>query len=86
MGLDSPDDQRADLPTVGKGDPSGQASHRSSGDGPVADPGSGVEWLKTAIANQRQGWETLMKMQQLTAEYMLKNLPNPSRRKRLTKK
>ena len=44
------------------------------------------EWLKTAIANQRQVWETLMKMQQLTAEYMLKNLPNPSRRKCLTKK
>ena len=44
------------------------------------------EWLKTAIANQRQVWDTLMKMQQLTAEHMFKNLPNPSRRKRLTKK
>jgi hypothetical protein len=43
-------------------------------------------WLKAAIANQRQVWDTLMKMQQLTAEYVFKNLPNPPRRKRLTKK
>ncbi len=44
------------------------------------------EWLKRAIANQRQVWDTLMKMQQLTAEHVFKNLPNPTRRKRLTKK
>lgn len=44
------------------------------------------EWLKAAIANQRQLWESLMKMQQLTAQFMLDNLPNPPRRKRLTKK
>ena len=44
------------------------------------------DWLKTAIANQRQVWDTLMKMQPLTAEHMFKNLPNPSQRKRLTKK
>jgi hypothetical protein len=44
------------------------------------------EWLKTAIANQRRVWETLMKMQQLTAEHVFKNLPNPPRRKLLTKK
>jgi hypothetical protein len=43
-------------------------------------------WLKTAIANQRQVWDTLMQMQQITAEYVLMNLPNPPRRKRLTKK
>ena len=43
-------------------------------------------WLKTAIANQRQVWDTLMQMQQITAEYVLANLPNPPRRKRLTKK
>jgi len=44
------------------------------------------QWLKAAIANQREVWNTLMKMQQLTAEYLFGNLPNPKRRKRLTKK
>jgi len=44
------------------------------------------EWLKTASANQRQVWDTLKKMQQLAAEHVFKNLPNPSRRKCLTKK
>lgn len=43
-------------------------------------------WLKQAIANQRQIWDTLMQMQHLTAQYALKNLPNPPRRKRLSKK
>ena len=43
-------------------------------------------WLKEAIANQRQVWETLMQMQQLTAQFALENLPNPPRRKRLSKK
>lgn len=43
-------------------------------------------WLKKAVANQRQVWDTLMQMQHLTARYALENLPNPPRRKRLTKK
>jgi hypothetical protein len=43
-------------------------------------------WLKEAIANQRRVWDTLMQMQHLTAQYALDNLPNPPRRKRLTKK
>jgi hypothetical protein len=43
-------------------------------------------WLKGAIANQREVWDILMELQQLTAEHMLDNLPNPSRRKRLSKK
>jgi hypothetical protein len=43
-------------------------------------------WLTDAIANQRQVWDTLMQMQQLTARYALENLPNPPRRKRLSKK
>ena len=43
-------------------------------------------WLKAAIANQRQVWDTLMQMQQLTAQYALQNLPNPPRRKRPSKK
>jgi hypothetical protein len=44
------------------------------------------EWLKRAIANQRQVWDILMQLQQLTARHVLENLPNPPRRKRLTKK
>lgn len=43
-------------------------------------------WLGEALANQREVWEILLRMQQLTLEYMWKNLPNPSRRKRLSKK
>lgn len=44
------------------------------------------EWLKGAIANQREVWDILMQMQQLTADHLLQNLPNPPRRKRLSKK
>ncbi|MBI3866889.1 MAG: hypothetical protein HY299_00010 [Verrucomicrobia bacterium] len=44
------------------------------------------QWLQKAVANQREVWDILMQMQQITAEYMLKNLPNPPRRKRLSKK
>jgi hypothetical protein len=36
--------------------------------------------MKKAIANQRDVWEILLRMQQLSAEYMLRNLPNPPRR------
>lgn len=43
-------------------------------------------WLKNAIANQRKVWDTLMQMQQITAQFALDNLPNPHRRKRLSKK
>jgi hypothetical protein len=43
-------------------------------------------WLKRAIANQRAVWNDLLRMQQLTAEYMLQNLPHPPRRKRLTRR
>ena len=43
-------------------------------------------WLKKAVANQRRVWDILMQMQRLTAQYALENLPNPPRRKRLTKK
>jgi len=43
-------------------------------------------WLKDAISNQRQVWETLRQMQHLTAQFALENLPNPPRRKRLSKK
>jgi hypothetical protein len=43
-------------------------------------------WLQGAIANQRKVWDILMQLQQLTAQHVLQNLPNPSRRKRITKK
>lgn len=43
-------------------------------------------WLKAAIANQRLVWDALRRMQQLTAHHALENLPNPPRRKRLSKK
>jgi hypothetical protein len=43
-------------------------------------------WLKQAIHNQRKAWDILMQLQQITAHHVIKNLPGPSRRKRLTKK
>lgn len=43
-------------------------------------------WLKKAIANQRKVWDILSEMQRLTLHYMWKNLPSPSRRKRLSKR
>ncbi len=43
-------------------------------------------WLKQAIGNQREVWDILMQLQQLTAQYALENLPGPPRRKRLSKK
>lgn len=44
------------------------------------------DWLKHAINNQRQVWDILMHLQQLTARQALENLPGPPRRKRLSKK
>ena len=43
-------------------------------------------WMKKAIANPREDWEVLLRTQQLSAEYILQNLPNPPRRKRVSKK
>jgi uncharacterized protein DUF6788 len=43
-------------------------------------------WLKQAIGNQREVWDILMQLQQLSAEHALQNLPGPARRKRLSKK
>jgi hypothetical protein len=43
-------------------------------------------WLKQAIRNQREVWDILMQLQQLSAEHALQNLPGPPRRKRLSKK
>jgi len=43
-------------------------------------------WLKQAISNQREVWDILLQLQQLTAQHALENLPGPPRRKRLSKK
>ena len=43
-------------------------------------------WLKAAIANQREVWDILQRMQRLTVEHLWRNLPSTSRRKRLTKR
>jgi hypothetical protein len=43
-------------------------------------------WLKQAISNQREVWDILMQLQQLTAQHALENLPGRTRRKRLSKK
>ena len=44
------------------------------------------EWLAQAIRNQREVWDILTQLQQLTAKYALENIPGPPRRKRLSKK
>jgi len=44
------------------------------------------EWLKQAISNQREVWDILRQLQQLTAKHALENIPGPPRRKRLNKK
>jgi hypothetical protein len=44
------------------------------------------EWLKQAIANWRTVQKTLRQMQRLSREELFESLPNPKRRKRLSKK
>ena len=44
------------------------------------------DWLKEAITNQREVWDILMQLQQLTAQHALEKLPGPPRRKRLSNK
>jgi hypothetical protein len=43
------------------------------------------EWLKTAIANWREVQETIRQMQRLSREELFTALPNPIRRKKLSK-
>ena len=42
------------------------------------------QWLKRAIANQRQVWDILEQMHQLSLRYLWKNLPGTTRRKQLS--
>ncbi len=44
------------------------------------------QWLKQATSNQREVWDILMQLQQLTAQHALEAIPRPPRRKRLSKK
>lgn len=43
-------------------------------------------WLNQAIRNQRNVWDILTQLQQMTAHYALENIPGPPRRKHLSKK
>jgi len=71
----------------GQGGPRYQWSRRAGGKTvTVALSAEQFAWMKKAVANQRKVWATLLRMQQMTAEFMLENLPHPPRRKRLSKK
>jgi len=73
--------------TPGRGGPRYQWSRRVEGKTvTVALSAEQFAWLKSAIANQRRLWNLLEQMNQLTLEYMWKNLPSTTRRKRLSKK
>ncbi|MHC1767146.1 MAG: DUF6788 family protein [Verrucomicrobiia bacterium] len=71
----------------GQGGPRYQWSRRVGGKTiTVALSAEQFAWLEPAIANQRELLEILTEMQRITAEHVLRNLPNPSRRKRFSKK
>lgn len=44
------------------------------------------EWLKQAIANWRQVQQILQEMQRLSRQVLFETMPNPKRRKRLSKR
>src|SRR5947207_15673566 len=71
----------------GQGGPRYQWSRRAGGKTvTIALSVEQFAWMKKAIANQRNVWEILLRMHQLSPQYMHQNLPNPPRRKRLSKK
>ncbi len=71
----------------GQGGPRYQWSRRVEGKTvTVALSAQQFDWLKQAIANQRQIEDLLNQMHQQTLDYMWKNLPSTSRRKKLSKK
>lgn len=71
----------------GQGGPRYQWSRRVEGKTiTVALSAEQFAWLQQAIANQRDLEDTLAEMQRITAEHVLHNLPNPTRRKRFSKK
>ena len=71
----------------GQGGPRYQWSRRVEGKTvTVALSAEQFAWLKKALANQRKVWSILEKMQQMTLNYMWKNLPGTVRRKELNNK
>ena len=71
----------------GQGGPRYQWSRRVAGKTvTVALSAEQFNWLKQAIANQRQVEKILSRMHRQTLDYMWKNLPNTTRRKKLSKK
>jgi hypothetical protein len=71
----------------GQGGPRYQWSRRVEGKTvTVALSAEQFEWLKAAIACQRQVWELLGQMHSITLDCMWKNLPSTTRRKKLSKK
>lgn len=70
----------------GQGGPRFQWSRRVRGKTvTVALSAEQFDWLKRAIANQRQAESLLKQMHRLTLDYMWKHLPSASRRKQLSK-
>jgi hypothetical protein len=71
----------------GQGGPRYQWSRRAGGKTvTVALSLEQYQWMEKAVANQRRVWDILIEMQQITTEFMIQNLPNPPRRKRLSKR
>ena len=71
----------------GQGGPRYQWSRRVGGKTvTVALSAEQFAWLKEAIANQREVWNILLRMQRRTVAHMWKTLPSTTRRKRLSKK
>lgn len=71
----------------GQGGPRYQWSRRVAGKTvTVALSPQQFAWLRAAIANQRKTDVLLEQMRQVALDYMWKNLPSTSRRKKLSKK
>lgn len=71
----------------GQGGPRYQWSRRVEGKTvTVALSAEQFVWLKAAITRQRQVWELLDQMHSIALDYMWKNLPSTTRRKKLSKK
>ena len=71
----------------GQGGPRYQWSRRVEGKTvTVALSAEQFTWLSHAIANQREAWDIMEQMHRLSLDYLWKNLPSTTRRKRLTKR
>ena len=71
----------------GQGGPRYQWSRRVKGKTvTVALSAQQFAWLKAAISNQRELEEMLSQMQRMSLDYMWKNLPGTTHRKRLSKR